>query len=471
MISLERKHLNAFLVSLGVLCFVWLPTILSSRPYIDDVGRTIRGYYEWSPNGRPIAQIIFGALNVGKHLIDVYPAYQIIALAVMALCCVLMLIILNIEISIKNALLSSVAFITPFYMENISYRFDALSMALSCLFCMVSLIASRKFSLWMILGIAMGVIFLSTYQTFLSVYIILVAASILNVESIKDAFRKVAPPAVAMIAFYAIYSKFVAPAFLEGDYNKVHSEISLSPETMIYNLKTFLKMQIDFYGGLHGYAFTLLLVLALAFAVYQILSSSHKVTIAWKAPLILFMLVSSLAIFLPLKSPVFNPRVFVGFGFAMAAILMIAQRPMLKMVNLATSSCYILAMFILSCAYGNASSYYAEYEKLVAYDITTKVNALPQKDVVFYGQVEPTVKTRQISKAYPIVDYMVRPYIKDDIWWGKLMLEDYGMTKRSITDKKEKEALHHSLCAKKMTGKGVYELDGHIAIILSDQKC
>ena len=134
MISLFKNQPRIFscvLFSFFIVLYV-LPIILTGRLYIDDLGRTLYGYSGWGLNGRPLSDAIMQTMSLGGELLDLSPLNQI--LSVLLLCITLYYYTEKVfsGINFSGLLILCFLFISnPFYIENLSYRFDSLTMALS----------------------------------------------------------------------------------------------------------------------------------------------------------------------------------------------------------------------------------------------------------------------------------------------------------------------------------------------------
>ena len=80
---LKDKSLKAFIGLLIFSLIYILPIILANFYYIDDLGRSLRGYTDWNGNGRPLASLIAIVLSDGFPLMDVSPWIQILSVVVL----------------------------------------------------------------------------------------------------------------------------------------------------------------------------------------------------------------------------------------------------------------------------------------------------------------------------------------------------------------------------------------------------
>lgn len=468
-----KLYLRKMAIPSGILFLIWLPVLFSSRYYMDDLGRSVRGYYEWSPNGRPVTEALFWIFYQGGKVFDVSPLFQVMAVPLMAATSLLALISLKVKIDKFTLISSSLLFLTPLYLENFSYKYDSLSMALSCLLATMSFWLSQNFNekFKYLLGITLGVMYLSTYQAFISVYLALSIASSLRSDDIASSIKKLIPPAISLCISYLIYSKSIAATFVVGEYNKVHSQITHDPAVLLYNIKTLYTFAYHYLSNFQGVMMSIIIISSILFFLAK--SFKHSPAFAvWKLVLVSGMMLCPFIVFLPLQSPVYYPRVFVGLGSTLALLVIINGGS--KLYRNAISpilAVYMLSIFTLACSYANASREMDKYESVSLKNIIERIDQSPEKKVVVFGELSKTGVTKSISESNPMIDYMTPVYLKNESWWGKLQLNQYGMDRVYVTDRKERFSLAYALCKKGMINKGFYDYGEYLVVNLSRLKC
>ena len=111
--------------------FATYPLVMADRLYLDDIWRSMHGQLGWTSNARPLADGVMIALNMGTRVVDLAPLPLWLGLAVIA---VLLVVLRQVFATFSTghawwamALLA----LQPFFLQNLSYRFDALPMALA----------------------------------------------------------------------------------------------------------------------------------------------------------------------------------------------------------------------------------------------------------------------------------------------------------------------------------------------------
>lgn len=458
-----------WLIPAGIISLAWLPVIFASRYYMDDLGRSVRGYYDWSPNGRPVAEAIFRAITLNNGMFDISPLYQVMSFFIMGLCCLLLIKSLRLELSTNNLIISSLLFLMPFYLENISYRYDSLTMALSCLMalCSYHLAGNKTGYLWMILSVTLGVLYLSTYQTFISVFVIVSLLSVVKSESLWEGIKHEIKPGISFVLSYIIYSKFVAPLFITGQYNITHSQISFDINLFRQNLKE----AFEYLKSITGNYELLVFAANTAFIVVLLLINAgrkNKVKSVFDFAIVALAVLVPVLIYLPLNHPVFFPRVFVGFGCVIATTALVlgaekyAFSRYLVLINL-------IVALVLSLTYNRASESMNQNDQLLVSAIQQKVSK--NDTIVVYGSQTRDAITKRLAWSFPIINVMTPLYLSEGNWWGKLLLNKHSINNHFLTSKSDLDNIKHIACSVSQGNVGVFKKDNYLYVMLDGVKC
>jgi hypothetical protein len=76
-LALKGDEKRTFIISLFLYTLVLLPILIADRYNLDDWDRSVLGYVNWGRNGRPLTDVVMGALSMGKPLVDFSPICQI----------------------------------------------------------------------------------------------------------------------------------------------------------------------------------------------------------------------------------------------------------------------------------------------------------------------------------------------------------------------------------------------------------
>lgn len=141
--SLYQDRRGKFEFSFGkslliLICIYWISCIalfMADFNYQDDLGRVWRGYKEWGHYGRILANALSTYVHMGNYLCDVSPLSQLLALVIVAIAGMILL-----YVYLERRFFSTFEIIAliplglnPYFLESLSYKYDAPYMALSVL--------------------------------------------------------------------------------------------------------------------------------------------------------------------------------------------------------------------------------------------------------------------------------------------------------------------------------------------------
>ena len=244
MITLNNKSLYITILSLVFL--FCLPIIIYNGYYIDDNIRIITGNPDWTWVGRTFADYLMISLSLNKHIDDFSPIPLIIGLSIFSY-----VLYYSIKRIIPNPTLINIMpflfiIVNPFFMQNLTYKFDSLPMilALSCSVLAFFINMDNKLKEWS-LRILLLFVCLELYQPCANVFLILGACNIItnfkNNKNTKfnDFFNIVCIYAISTL-LYMFFEKVIHPnIILDRGHIVPLNEI---PSTIKENIKELLKM-------------------------------------------------------------------------------------------------------------------------------------------------------------------------------------------------------------------------------------
>jgi hypothetical protein len=207
----RRDHVAAALIFVLAVIYA-IPFLLSARPYIDDLGRIMRGYSSWSIAGRPLADFVMERLNFGRPLADISPLPQMLGIAAVAIAAYLLYratVADKMPLAVP-AVAASMLLLNPALLECMSYKFDALPMGLSILLAVWAALPTRRHILLAVAGRTVAVVAaLCFYQVSVSLVpgIALIAAMMLTLrgESSNIALEHILRVALSFVFGLAVY--------------------------------------------------------------------------------------------------------------------------------------------------------------------------------------------------------------------------------------------------------------------------
>ncbi|ENU3986706.1 glucosyltransferase domain-containing protein [Enterobacter kobei] len=483
MTQVDKKALS---ISLMIGMIYSLPLILWGGFYIDDMARALGGQTGWSVNGRPLADLTFNILNFFTINADSSPMPQLMA-------CVIMSYVMFVtwrrfipSSGSYGVIFTSPIFLSPLFLANLSFKYDAITMAASVLLCVLPFTLSIKNRIiTLALNISLIIASLSLYQASISVYIVYATICFL-ISTEKNSVIKLVIDALTLAVGYALYSYFIASKYVTGEYNLKHSVI-ISPTTPNFlevfqsNLSSFYKiLEFAFKGW---YAVTLivsliLFVMSFILILANTIAKRHFIKIPFIAGSIPVLLFCCIGPVLFLKEPLFSPRVMIGFGATILAITVVSVNflPLIRKTIFSVLLVQVFSCTMLAYTYANTLKFQHEYEKNITTQIITDlyINELQGIDNFIVNGVIWTSPQGLIStKKYPIIRYLIPRLVIEDSPWGMTRFLHSGINLRYAPAEVRSKALKH-MCSLRLIKKSnfynIYKMD-RTAIIDMKRSC
>lgn len=449
--NLDKKLFSMILL---ISLIFFLPIILSSHYYVDDLGRSIYGYSKWSENGRPLADLLFLSLSFGPQLPDISPLPQLLALSILSL---------SVYFSAKAfltefdgyvaAIISMVAISSPFLLENLSYKYDAFPMSISVLCAIIPFafkaVKLKKQFLYCFTSV---ILILCIYQASINIYIIFAILYVLNLFRLgetRNGLLSIVASIGGLGISYLIYSTFISPYFLVGSYNLRHSELATSG---INDALTVISRNITEFGKLISLVvttpFIIFCVVVLTLSLIALIKIS-LVKCSYSKPekimKILVIVFSPFAVLcmitgpmMLLRDPVLSPRVLMAFGtacffFAVLSTWAFSRTKLYKSLCGILFTVYALYSLGVAYAYANSLNNQEKYENAIIQLMMSDLNSLGLSSyefIAFKGGVSLSPEVRMAAKKYPIISKLIQPTINNQWVWGHTQMMHFDLDKK-----------------------------------------
>lgn len=490
------KKNKIILICLMLTSLYFLPILLSHHYYVDDLGRSIKGYSNWSQNGRPIADLIFYIINFGLPLSDISPLPQ--ALAIVTLSYTAYIIANKFTSSdednyLTRSMISSSFIISPFFLENISYKYDSLPMSISMLCAVMPFTVNWRSWKSMALLCMISVIFtLCIYQASINIYMILsIICALYNFKNGHDkkAFQIILISSSSLLISYVIYSNVIAQRYISGSYNIRHSELVISnihlmKNIILNNINMFFKIISSAFTASFIYLMSCLLILS-SFGfikLYLASGSATKITFILRRTfilispiLVLFFIVGPMLL---LKDPVLSPRVLMSFGMVIVFFSLVASWFLSSQSTILALIMSILFLYAvgLSYSYANSLNNQEKYENAIITLIISDVNnnKLASEDkLAFLGKMPISPEGRLAIKKYPVIQYLIQPTINNQWIWGHEQMQHFDI-KQEFQSYEYHQSLKKNVCDYRLISKSnnydMYMDDIHHTIVINFSK-
>jgi hypothetical protein len=464
-LRLEGKYLSAF-KSLVLFSLLYIfPILFANFYYIDDLGRSLRGYTGWDGNGRPLATLVALVLSNGKPLMDVSPWIQILSIALLSYALILFLR-KYIPAASPFKLFSIAAFfyLNLFVLENLSYKFDTFGMilSLSIFFILYSLPEELSLKKQFMFSSLAVILSLSLYQASIGAYISLaIVESLFMVyenNSLDDIARKILLRVGAILCGGLIYKAAIVRIFVaKNGYSAEHASfvnlLSVKGFQEVYNnLHLFYRLFSAYTFSLRYLGFLLLLALLAGIIIFifhiwknreesallKLLFSLYFAT----APFLL--IVASILTLILLKKPVVAPRVMLSFSvFTLFIGIVVYRLSEWKKPFVILSVLTLIFMLSSSSYYGNLLTRQEKMNSLVATYMVKDLNEIENEKgfkintVSFIGQSSKCKELLLAGKKRPIYNYLIPIYMNNGWYWGGQYLSHYRRDNIQLRNEKD----------------------------------
>lgn len=456
-----------------------LPIIITGTYYYDDLNRALTGY-GWSQDGRFVATIVMTIMSFGSILIPPYPLTIILSAII---------IIISGEI-LNRALLHSenkngwtiglLLLTSPFYIENLSYRYDSVPMSLSILFSIVPFlfIKNKAFPVISILCLFMS---FGLYQTSVMIYPVLTGCFILKSAIYNERLeikKYIVTPIACLVLSYFIYYFAIK---LIGNVPHRSSTLPISMSS-ISIIKSRVFEYIHLFLSLLRSRYIIPASFFLAVVTYITSISFYKHKIKYLKVIIITYLLTALimcAMSLPniiLETMFVTPRTMVVFPFIFLPWLMLSELHrdnVTKTIILIFIFTITLYSFILISAFSESIKNNDEYSKFIGDNVYSDLSTLEIKNeytVSTIGQPLPPIRNKILYNELPILHYLSPVYIKPGSYWANLSLFKYKRVYNNDRDRKDNNLeCDNALIIRK----GIYTIysDGENITISFDDSC
>lgn len=428
---------------------LFAPIVLVARPLMDDNGRAVDGYMRWTDDGRPLGDALFFVLNFGIPSTATILLNQAIAILFLGMAGS----IVGAMFRAKPSALTVASIIPlgghPYFLENLSYLFDAPLMAAAVLLAtggaaatvILPQTAAIAFSVLLVLGAV------NIYQPAINVYGVLMCcfAGVLFAADVAAGIRLVIASCVVLVCSGVTYY-FTSFRLVADPYLLQHAEFSYNDTviTGLYNLATYWKVVInDWKWTLFTPFYVLIVIFGVASAIVSGQNSGRSQrSICACVTTVLIAIVLQFGVCIVLKNPVWDPRTFVSFGVVPCVLgLQIASfcqqgRVMVSRAGRVICAipilCLAYGLFVVSSTTGSAALGQKEFEASLISRIIGDAESLSGEGldkVAIVGASMSSPILDNASRKFPVVARIVQNALRDGEhwWWGYVVLKNAGL--------------------------------------------
>ena len=400
--------------------------------YVDDMGRAYAGYKDWARLSRFLSETLSSFIHMDNYLTDVSPLPQMAAVLFLAFSGIILLYVIygRAYFSIWELLALVPLGLNPYFLECISYKYDAPYMALSVLAAVWPLLYMKRSALTYISASMIGTIAVCTsYQAATGIYPMLVILLMLKMWISEVPYREIGSFCLRSLSGFGLgmaFFKIVILLPVEG----YMSSSMLGIKEIIPGILNNLKKYYTYVGSdMKGFWLILIAALVIGFLWTIVYSSKQKKYLSAIVTVIatLFMGVLCFGMYPVLEIPSFAPRAMYGFGVFITILAVCTvesrERILLKLPAVFLSWTF----FVFSFTYGNAlyvQKEYTDYRIRMVIDDLKDMDAFLTGETItvqLSGSIGQSPVIRNMPQDYQILNRLVPITFRGNWYWG-----DYG---------------------------------------------
>jgi hypothetical protein len=493
MVRTNKSSCQQFYICCFAYVILFLTVLLSDRLYIDDIGRSLYGYFGWTQNGRPLADVVVYLLNLGTPLINIAPLPQLLSIAIIAYAAMNIISKYHIDKPYMAALCTLPLAGQPYYLENMSYCFDSPTMALGILLSINGAFYINNSNIPDKLKASLCILFtLMLYQAALSVlfvtYIFIVLREMSSqYKPIKLVINKIMSFSLFTLVPFFIYF-LITRIITLGPYATTFGKVlSLSKfQIGLYNnIMTYISILFNDWKGNFVGAVMVVVVLS-AFITFIISVINNESNIASKISRVISILLVLplivLASYFPqivLEQPIWVPRTFIGIG----AILTLSCLQLYSFCSATYSSdsrykkiimllpiCFLsYALLVVSFSFAKATSSQKDFESYrltrLGGDAEEIIQSHNINSVGFIGSIGQNPLLQNTMRKFPLIGRLVPLHINYNWRWGHMQLRSMGISLNPIDlNEDERKAITNKLPIIDKSLYSIYAYDGKMIV-------
>ncbi|QJT81350.1 glucosyltransferase domain-containing protein [Kosakonia sp. MUSA4] len=488
MISFYNKELssfNAFLLSLVVITLGYYPLINDRIYFVDDITRSIKGYFGWIGLGRPLTEWLAMVLSTSSvRLADITPLPQL--LSMLALSSLVMILLKNTfkDVTVGNVLICSTIAVNPLIFGNMLFRFDSLSMVLSVLLPVMAwdLLNKNKMVFPCLLLIAC----LSFYQPAIAIFPLLIMTTFLQSDKYSDKtinyiFKATSLTFIGCIIYYlAVVKLTIKESEHRADLTSDFGHAILS------GLKNSLVTASQSYGHI---ACVIISIATIIFAViyaktfFKMLNDEFNrkkyISILLMIAVPFVIILCTVGVNLILSNGYYPVRVLFPVSFIIFMMLAVPANSTNKINIIASILSTGLIFASLSVIYATTSALYNQqrYDSYVLFSLIDKLSTMNKgKETYIFGTTEDAEASKTSARVFPILKHIKNNYydmtlsqslinngVRDIVFSGETRKVSYTLQKKACNRHMDKifSTPQYS----------IFEDENHLLISLGKNNC
>ena len=412
-----------------------LPLIIANVSYVDDMGRAIDGY-GWIGDGRLLADYVVKGVTFGNGIVTVFPFSLILSAVIYAMSGVVISSVLF-EIDSKLKRLSAFVFISsPFLLENMAYKFDALPMSLSVFFAVLPFIIKDTIRFFVTSVICLVMTF-HLYQTSAMLYFGMVLCLMIKQCSKNEKSIDLRLVIITLSSFFIAYAVYSGTLHFmdvtvgrnnilpleKASLNVIHGRIG-------YYVSVYDRL---FDGGYRIAGLPILIIAVFSFALMGF-NGVKKINLMM---IMVYLFGVFLLVMLPnliLVTGWVTARTFICFPLLIYAIIIVANASSSKVHENIYVVCLLFLFgfsFFVSSIFGSTLKANDDYSKYIAQNVTNDIFDVSSENsysfnVVISGERPDAINNIVTFNSFPFLRMLSPTYMVEGWSWGVRDLSRYA---------------------------------------------
>lgn len=438
-----RPWVKPVLVVFGLIMLGMLAILRANFSYVDDLGRAAEGYKGWGNFSRYLSNVLAMILHGNGFLTDISPWSQIVAALVMAVAGVMLLYIIYGRKKFRWWELGAVTILAlnPYFLEGLSYKFDAPFIAIAVLAMIVPFLARKEKAGPYAGAVLVGtLVTCTTYQAALGVLPMITVVLAFREWGRGGSWKKVGE-FVGLTALGYVLGLVIFRVFLMKTVDAYVTTMmpgigGLIPQVM-QNLRQYYELVMTDFAKTW---LVLIGVVGVGFVVMMTLEMERKKWLAVIGVLLGTGILGMMCfgIYVMMVQPLFEPRAMLGFGvmLSLMVVVVVEERKLEKnwqkcVWGVGTVASVVLAYVLgtFSLTYGNALATQKEYTEFRIEMVIAGLEEEVQEGetVRVAGTIGLAPALQRAAEKYPVLERLVPVEFEGGYWGQYKFLRYYGM--------------------------------------------
>ncbi|MEX9771478.1 glucosyltransferase domain-containing protein [Morganella morganii] len=436
MINFLEKKINIYHYIILSLIFTF-PLILADMFFRDDISRALFYNVGLSRLGRPLADFVYSILTGFSAGADLSPLPLLLSSLALAFTAFIFGRILFEKTNVITLVSSIPIIISPFFLQNLSYKYDCLPMSLGLLFSIIPFIITKRSLYGVIFPICSIIVSISFYQVsinvFITIAISLFTISILrngiSYKDIKIALWRMVQLIIAILLYYIT----IVPLFL----SKIGEDRSnvASLNEVINNITRLNQDVMTLSTHYMSYIYIILICLFIINVIFlsfsgnkNFLSSLSLILIALISTVLSYLMIGGVSLIL--KEGISGYRAYVSFGFFCSFVFFIilngTRNIQFRLFEFIIASLICIYFISYSYAYGNSIKSQRAYEYHILDNVffyLSSIENISNKVVFTSGEI----KIAPLSLPFNKFNKTIINQNENTQWMPRFLLSSYGI--------------------------------------------